>query len=209
MFWAAVYTDSDSSDSSLDRRPNISGAGPGSGDGSSRPPRKSSTHKRPRRKRAAIPVATPRVPSLPSANSQSTTTNLPPSGMPLPLSARSRGQPSGDTAAATDKGKIFRHVKPITKNFLPPSYCYLEFRKMSINPSSKWGICHKLIQSLGYFKLSWRIVWLYDCFTVSFWFLYHVLFPDYGLLTLLAFYSCKSYSFFLLVAFRTNERGLH
>ncbi|XP_046439929.1 rho GTPase-activating protein 190-like isoform X9 [Daphnia pulex] len=98
----AVYSDSDSSDSSLDRRPNISGAGLGSGDGSSRPPRKSSTHKRPRRKRAAIPVATPRVPTLPSANSQSTTTNLPPSGMPLPLSARSRG--SGDTTHAADKG---------------------------------------------------------------------------------------------------------
>ena len=108
VFWAAVYSDSDSSDSSLDRRP--SGAGPGSGDGGGsggRPPRKSSTHKRPRRKRAAIPVATPRVPTLPSANSQSTTTNLPPSGMPLPLSARSRGQ-SGEMATAADKGNAIR-----------------------------------------------------------------------------------------------------
>jgi hypothetical protein len=124
MFWAAVYSDSDSSDSSLDRRPNISGAGLGSGDGSSRPPRKSSTHKRPRRKRAAIPVATPRVPTLPSANSQSTTTNLPPSGMPLPLSARSRG--SGDTTHAADKGTYSGPIKPITLISLPHFY-YLGF----------------------------------------------------------------------------------
>ncbi|EFX70652.1 hypothetical protein DAPPUDRAFT_309374 [Daphnia pulex] len=120
----AVYSDSDSSDSSLDRRPNISGTGLGSSDGSSRPPRKSSTHKRPRRKRAAIPVATPRVPTLPSANSQSTTTNLPPSGMPLPLSARSRG--SGDTTHAADKGTCSGPIKPITLISLP-HYYYLGF----------------------------------------------------------------------------------
>jgi len=92
--FVAVYSDSDSSQSSLERR----SGGPGSGDGGSgsgRPPRKTSSHKRPRRKRAAIPVATPRVPSLPSANSTPSSANLPPSGMPLPLSARLRDNEKG------------------------------------------------------------------------------------------------------------------
>jgi len=92
--FVAVYSDSDSSQSSLERR----SGGPGSGDGGSgsgRPPRKTSSHKRPRRKRAAIPVATPRVPTLPSANSTPSSANLPPSGMPLPLSARLRDNDKG------------------------------------------------------------------------------------------------------------------
>ena len=90
-----MYSDSDSDWSSPENRPG-GGGSQGSGDtAGSRPPRKSSSHKRPRRKRAAIPVATPRVPPLPSALHQA----LPP-GVPLPLSAR----PRGDLSSSADKG---------------------------------------------------------------------------------------------------------
>lgn len=94
----AVYSDSDSEWSSLERR-GAAAAGHESGDLAARPPRKSSSHKRPRRKRAAIPVATPRVPPLPSALHHN-----PPSGVPLPLSTRPR---ASDLAATVDKGSRY------------------------------------------------------------------------------------------------------
>jgi len=93
----AVYSDSDSEWSSLERRA-AAAAGHESGDLAARPPRKTSSHKRPRRKRAAIPVATPRVPPLPSALHHN-----PPTGVPLPLSTRPR---ASDLAATVDKGVL-------------------------------------------------------------------------------------------------------
>ena len=93
---SAVYSDSDSEWSSLERR--AAAGGHESGDLAARPPRKSSSHKRPRRKRAAIPVATPRVPPLPS-----TLHHNPPTGVPLPLSTRPR---ASDLAATVDKGIV-------------------------------------------------------------------------------------------------------
>ena len=94
---SAVYSDSDSEWSSLERRA-AAAAGHESGDLAARPPRKTSSHKRPRRKRAAIPVATPRVPPLPSALHHN-----PPTGVPLPLSTRPR---ASDLAATVDKGIV-------------------------------------------------------------------------------------------------------
>ena len=112
---SAVYSDSDSEWSSLERR-GAAAAGHESGDLAARPPRKSSSHKRPRRKRAAIPVATPRVPPLPSALHHN-----PPSGVPLPLSTRPR---ASDLAATVDKGIVVMQQHPIHPSSLSLSLSF-------------------------------------------------------------------------------------
>lgn len=98
-FYSQVaYSDSDSSDSSAERRAAALGY---SGDGANRPGRKVPSHKRTRRKRAAIPVAPPRVPTLPAGLVKKPS----PSAIPLSLSGQMRGQ-SEDLSPAIDKGRL-------------------------------------------------------------------------------------------------------
>lgn len=92
-----AYTDSDSSDSSAERR----ATGYGGDAGTNRSGRKLPSHKRTRRKRAAIPVAPPRVPTLPDALGKKAQA----SAIPLSLSGQMRGQ-SDDLSPAIDKGLL-------------------------------------------------------------------------------------------------------
>lgn len=101
-----MFSDSDSEWSSLERRQRT-----GSSDAYSKVNRKPATHKRVRKKRTAIPVATPRVPPF-SAQAMSTNGPAPlppPTGPPPPI-------PAPPAVPPTDFGSLNYRLKGIDNN---------------------------------------------------------------------------------------------